>query len=369
MKQLRIAYVIQEFGVGGAEKIVLDYLRLFEARDDIAYIGIVLGKNNNSLYSKAAQTEGLNIVYLNCTPRRYKNAYLDLIRRRLTYNLKLYFTLKKFKPDVVHTHNTRMLKLITLCIKWCKKYRWFHTLHSDPYAVEEHNIENAKSVFNDLGVFPVCLNNAQFEKAKARYGISDCVIIRNITDVKRFSDCTAKREDVRKEIGIDNSAYVIGTVGRLAEVKNYDFLIEVFAKVLPQKPNSVLLFAGDGDKDSLYNHAKALGIEDRVIFLGSRTDVERIYRAMDVFTLTSTSEASSLVTVEAQIAGLPCVISSAIPAESVCTKKVVIMPKDASEQDWAAQLISPSNFAKLQTTVEDYSVENNLSKLLKAYKK
>ena len=262
-----------------------------------------------------------------------------------------------------------MLKLITLCIKWCKKYRWFHTLHSDPYAVEEHNIENAKTVFNDLGVFPVCLNNAQFEKAKARYGISDCVIIRNIIDIKRFSDCTAKCEDVLKEIGIDNSAYVIGTVGRLAEVKNYDFLIEVFAKLLPQKPNSVLLFAGDGDKDSLYNHAKALGIEDRVIFLGSRTDVERIYRAMDVFTLTSTSEASSLVTVEAQIAGLPCVISSAIPAESVCTKKVVIMPKDASEQDWAAQLISPSNFAKPQTKIEDYSIENNLSKLLKAYKK
>ncbi len=127
-------------------------------------------------------------------------------------------------------------------------------------------------------------------------------------------------------LGISESDFVLGTVGRLHEVKNYKFLIDIFEEVLKEKRNAVLVLAGDGpQKSELKEIVSEKGLSEKVYFLGNRSDIISVYSAMDVFILTSKHESCSLATLEAQAVGLKCVVSSGIPEDTLATDDIYRM--------------------------------------------
>lgn len=357
MLNIKVINVVQDFNVGGIQSVLLSLLRAFKDDKRIDFSVVVLEENKGSAFDKAAESEGLNITYLGAGASKNSHYYIRKIHDYLVYNGRLFFYLLKNKPDVIHTHNTRILKHIISTIKHTyKKYAWVHTLHSDPFAVHKAHIPVIKQAVEEYGVLPVCLNSTQFNKAKERYGLKECRYINNIVDLKRFHGTKELRDVCRKGLNIPQNAYVIGTVGRLEAVKNYAFLLDIFSNVLNINKNALLIFAGDGgEAENLKAKAKALGVLDKVRFLGYRTDTENIYPCFDVFALTSVSEASSVVFLEAQAAGLPCVISAAVTKESVISKSAVIMEENAAEEAWATTLLTPSDFCKQYSNEEDFS--------------
>ena len=111
--------------------------------------------------------------------------------------------------------------------------------------------------------------------------------------------------------------------------KNHVFLIKAFAKLLDRRPDAVLLLAGDGEKKNVIERMVVkYGIEDRVKFLGRRSDVPRLYSSFDAFVLPSLYEGLCLVGVEAQKAGLPCILSNAITREVDVTRTCEFLPID-----------------------------------------
>ena len=154
---------------------------------------------------------------------------------------------------------------------------------------------------------------------KARYG-GDYPVFENSADKTAFA---TDRRSVRRALGIDADAFVVGHVGRFVPVKNHAFLIEIFSQVLKIKPNSYLLLVGGGE---LLNGIKSLaerrGIADRVIFAGERSDVLSLLGAMDVFCMPSLSEGAPLALAEARAAGLGCVVSDSVfenaPKGGIC---------------------------------------------------
>jgi glycosyltransferase involved in cell wall biosynthesis len=139
---------------------------------------------------------------------------------------------------------------------------------------------------------------------------------------------------VRAEFGIPENALVIGHVGRFMEVKNHEFLVQVAAEVNKRRPEMRLLLVGDGKlRPAVERQVSQLGLNDQVVFAGQRPDVARLLQAMDVFLFPSIWEGLGLAPIEAQLAGLPCVITDVIPAEVTLAPALV---KRLSLQDSAA---------------------------------
>lgn len=150
------------------------------------------------------------------------------------------------------------------------------------------------------------------------------------------------REDVRckmrKDLGLEDN-FVIGNVGRLHFQKNQDFMIEIFRELIKKKPNAVLLLIGSGeDEKRLKEKVSTYGLEDNIHFLGLRTDVPDLLQAMDVFLMPSRFEGLGIVAIEAQTAGLPCIMSDVIPHETKVTENAVYLSLGTSAEQWSKQI-------------------------------
>lgn len=169
------------------------------------------------------------------------------------------------------------------------------------------------------------------------FGGRDFLVMNNAIDAATYTYQPQIREEVRRELGLDAEALVVGHVGQFRPQKNHRFLLDVFAK-LP--PSARLLLVGDGMlRSELERQAKALGVFDRVIFAGVRADVNRLLQAMDVFVFPSLFEGLGIALIEAQAAGLPCLISDGIPFACRVTDSVEPMGLDLSTDDWAAAVL------------------------------
>jgi glycosyltransferase involved in cell wall biosynthesis len=139
---------------------------------------------------------------------------------------------------------------------------------------------------------------------------------------------------VRRELGLPEDALVVGTIGRLNAQKGHRFLVEAAARLLPRRPRARLLVAGDGDlMGDLRGQAAALGIADRVVFAGHRTDVPDLLGALDVFCISSLYEGTPLALFEAMAAGKAIVSTSVDGCREVLddgVTGVLVAPADAA---------------------------------------
>lgn len=141
-------------------------------------------------------------------------------------------------------------------------------------------------------------------------------IVKNGIEAEQFTFSNAIRNDVRKELNIKKDTFVLGHVGRLSPQKNHLFLIDLFEKFYRQYSNSLLLLTGDGPlRNEIENKIRERDLVDKVRLIGIRNDVERILHGFDVFVFPSLHEGLPVSLIEAQGAGLPCLISEEISQE------------------------------------------------------
>lgn len=141
-------------------------------------------------------------------------------------------------------------------------------------------------------------------------------MLHNAIEATRFEYNLLVRKRMRSELNLQD-AYVIGHVGRLAVQKNHAFLLDVFYEVYKKRPLARLLLVGDGDaRGQIEEKARSLGISDKVIMLGNRTNIQDYYQAMDVFVFPSLWEGLGMAVIEAQASGLNCFVSNEIPQEA-----------------------------------------------------
>lgn len=183
-------------------------------------------------------------------------------------------------------------------------------------------------------------------------------------DLYRFDP--DKRNALRKELGIEN-CFAVGHIGRFSEQKNHDFLIDVFSCVCKKNNNAKLLLVGVGELEhSVREKVKKLGIEDKVVFLGRRSDVPDLMSAFDVLLFPSFHEGMPNVVIEAQAAGLPCVISATITSQADITGLVKYLPLDLSAENWANEVLTiPISDARADTRDKFYNAgydQNSVTK-------
>ena len=177
-------------------------------------------------------------------------------------------------------------------------------------------------------------------------------IIHNAIDVERFTYDEKVRQEVRAQLGISDEL-VLGHVGRFEYQKNHPYLLDVFAAVCKARQGARLLLLGEGeDRAAMEEKCRQLNISDRVRFLGNRRDAERFYQAMDLFLLPSFFEGLPGVLVEAQAAGLRCMVSDTVTREAQATDLVTYLSIGEPPVRWAAEIIKQADYERRNTAQE-----------------
>ncbi len=158
--------------------------------------------------------------------------------------------------------------------------------------------------------------------------------LQNSIDPGLYCPDAYKRTTVRKKMDIDDK-FVFIHVGRLHAAKNHNFLLRVFAEIRKEKENAVLLLVGDGElRDKIRKDITHLKLNQSVFMLGIRDDVPDLLRAADCFLFPSIWEGLPVTVIEAQAAGLPCVISANISDNAFITPLAHKVPIDQGVQKW-----------------------------------
>ena len=134
----------------------------------------------------------------------------------------------------------------------------------------------------------------------------------NGVDTQRFSPVDNTKIEMMKDgLSLGKADKIIGTVCRLDPIKNLDFLLECFPSILSSIPNCKIIIVGDGpSKGHLIKRAQELGLNNRVIFLGQRNDIENVMPVIDIYVSTSLSEGTSMTILEAMSCCIPIVASA-----------------------------------------------------------
>ena len=178
---------------------------------------------------------------------------------------------------------------------------------------------------------------------------------------------------MRRHLGLADEL-VIGHVGRFNPQKNHSFLIDIFAALLKKEPNAVLLLVGGGeDMTKIQAKAQIMGIAEHVRFLGVRSDVADLMQAMDVFLFPSLYEGLGIALIEAQTAGLPCVVSDTIPHEAYLTDLVDSESLSAPAEKWAEKILAkraiPRTDRRAEIAAHGFDITTEAVKLQEFYLK
>ncbi|MGN1420922.1 MAG: glycosyltransferase [Eubacterium sp.] len=181
------------------------------------------------------------------------------------------------------------------------------------------------------------------------YGNKAFEVVNNAVDCNSLRFNPQVRNDVRRQMNLEDR-FVVGHIGKTTvEQKNHPFLLEIFAEIKKKKENAVLLLAGGEETEELLFLAESLGIENSIMFLGARNDINKLLQAFDVFVFPSTSEGLPVSAVEAQAAGLPVVMSENITDEVVFCDFVREMSLNESAQKWADCCLNTENDVRYDT--------------------
>lgn len=179
--------------------------------------------------------------------------------------------------------------------------------------------------------------------------------------------------DFRASFGIDGGDVVIGHVGRMEQPKNHMFLLDVFKEALSRDRRCRLLLVGDGSlRCSVEDYARKIGVASRVIFAGSRDDVPRILQsAMNIFVFPSLWEGLPLTLIEAQAAGLRCIVSESVTPE-VSLGGCTYLPLSIGAGGWADVLFKNIELGRCTSGYEnvcssEFSLSASLASLLGLY--
>ncbi|MBS3909307.1 MAG: glycosyltransferase family 1 protein [Actinobacteria bacterium] len=208
--------------------------------------------------------------------------------------------------------------------------------------------------------------------ADARWQILYCGI-----DLNPFAE-PVDATVVRAELGIAADSFVLGHVGRFMEQKNHGFLIDIAVEVARRESNMRLLLVGDGLlQEEIRQKIVDKGLADYVIMAGVREDVARLMLgAIDVFVFPSLYEGLGLVLIEAQAAGLPCVISDVIPSEADLDGRLISrQPLATSASEWAEVILTLNRHSLNTDKIEyfmkvkrsDFNIASSMSKLVEVY--
>jgi glycosyltransferase involved in cell wall biosynthesis len=243
---------------------------------------------------------------------------------------KVFRELLREKPDIIHTHTAKagtIGRVAGFFYRWLtfRKVKIIHTYHGHIFHSYYGNLKTKffllieKSLARLVTDKIIVITNQQFEEIHHEFKVGKENQFKVITlgiDLSPFQNWREKRNILREELKIADDEVLVGLVGRLTEIKNISFFLQVTKLYQetknPDSPKLKFVIIGDGNlRKSLEDEAESLGIKDFVTFLGNRNDADVFYAGLDIVALTSLNEGTPLSLIEG-MANSRAVISTAV---------------------------------------------------------
>lgn len=331
MDKIKVIHFIDRIARGGTQAILYDWLKHID-RDKVQFDFLVF-RNGQDEYIGKFKELGCNIYQI--SPLSIKNV------PRFMADLKKFFDEHKY--DIAHGHSKSKNVFFLYVAK----------MHGVPVRIaHSHNTqfqrmaligEMMKPLLKMVATdFYACSEIAGAwlfgEKALKQGNVS---IVKNGVDIEKFRFDEYTRLQYRRELELDD-AIVYGHIGKYTEQKNHIFLLEIFAEIKKMQPSAKLLLIGSGTDafvTAINKRIKELNLDKSVIQLGLRSDVPKLLQAIDVFVLPSLYEGLPVVGVEAQVSGLPLLLSDSITREVKLLDSTQYMSLNKTPYEWGCEAI------------------------------
>ena len=356
---IRIAYIIGKMWAGGVEAVVFNYYRAIDHTKfqfDFYY-------DEDSTVEPPNDLIDMGAGFFMLPPYQQLPKYIKTLRSYL----------RKGNYTIVHSHlNT--ISVFPLYAAWREHVpvRIAHN-HSVPGGNEfKRNV--AKNILRRFSKVFATDYFACSEKA-GRWMFGDkefdngkVYILKNAVDISRYRASEDDSKALKDTLNL-NDAFVVGHVGRFTYAKNHLFLLDVFKEILNREKNSFLVLVGDGElHGEILEGIKERGLQKKVKLIGKVSNAEKYYALFDVVLLPSIFEGLSMTTIESQMAGVPVVISKAIPEEAVISDGCMYMEINDTPEAWADAAIKISGTAlKYNDRMRDYDINLRVPQLEEEY--
>lgn len=322
-KPVKILQIVGSMHPGGIENFVMN---LYEHIDRERFpFDFVVHKQQEGDYTERIEELGGQIYLL---PR---------LTRHPVRNLRgIYRLVKENHYDIVIRHTPNALIAPQLL---AARLAGAHTV------CHAHSETDKQKVLHALGKVLMkvaaerriaCSVNA----AKWMFGKQQYEMVHNAVDISAFQYSKEKEEKVRKEFQL-GTCHIYGHVGNFVWSKNHLLMLHVFKEIQKKDPEAVLFFVGQGAMQAeIEEEIQKLSLRDSVILTGVRKDVPVLMSAFNILLFPSVYEGLPLTLIEAQAAGLPCLISDSITRDVIVTDGLVkSYSLEKSPEEWAAQAV------------------------------
>ena len=302
---LRILHVVVNMNRGGAETLIMNLYRNIN-REKVQFDFLTCKKG---VFDKEIRMLG---------GRVYRIPYITEVgKRAFSKGISNFLTMHPVYK-IIHSHLDKMSGLVLQAAKKAKvpiRIAHSHNTESEGhYLAKLYKWYVGNLVKNTATHLYACSHAA----AKWLFGkqSEQAYILRNGIETDKFQFSSQIRSTTRHELEIHENTFVIGHVGRFSNQKNHLFLLDIFAGIHKKLPNSLLVLVGDGlNRGKITKRIRELNLQKQVKLLGIREDIPALLQIFDVFVFPSLHEGLPVTLVEAQGAGLPCIISDRITVE------------------------------------------------------
>ena len=346
-EKLKVLQVVNSMNVGGLETFIMNlYRNIDRSKFEFVFLANVPGKYD---YQDEIEKMGGRIVRIE-TPTKWN---------RIKHLRQLNKVIKQLKPDVIHCHTYYDAFNVMLVSQHNHvPVRITHSHTTFGYNLNHRILRNMMSglIRKKSNVLLACGKEAGL----ALYKKDDFVVLPNGIEIDKFGYNNTKREQLRKKMNIRPDEIVIGHVGRLVEVKNHKFLLDI-AEKLKDKKQYRFIFVGDGPlKGDIKKIIKQCHLEN-VLLLGNVNNTSELYNVFDIFVFPSIYEGIPLALIEAQANGLPIIASNTIDNAVNVSGNIDFLSLSAPKAEWITLI---ENKAGKRSNNKIYDNRYDISKIV-----